>query len=57
MRPERTVLHWRVVDNARRLLRWGHDLHQAANALGVRPADLDLSLWRNLGKELPDEGR
>lgn len=57
MLPERRVLQWETVSRARRLMKQGHDLRQAANALDQTAPDLDVSLWRNLGKRLPDEGR
>lgn len=45
------VLHWSVVMRARAILREGWSLRVTAATLDVSPADLDLSLWRNLGKK------
>lgn len=42
------------VAQAKRLMRDGYDLEQAAQAIGVRARDLDLSLWANLGST-PEE--
>jgi hypothetical protein len=40
---------YRIVAQAKRLMRRGLDLHEVAVALGVRTRDLDLSLWRHIG--------
>lgn len=45
------VLDWRVVVRAKRLMRQGLDLYEAAHAVGARPRNLDLSLWSNIGSE------
>lgn len=36
------------LSQAKRLMRQGYDLHEAALIVGVRSRDLDLALWRNL---------
>lgn len=45
------ILHWTAVQRAREFLRQGHDLHQIAERLGCQARDLDLSLWRQMGRE------
>lgn len=45
------VLDWRVVARAKRMMRSGLDLYEAAMALGVRARDLDVSLWQHIGSE------
>ena len=42
---EAQALDWRLVARAKRMMRNGLDLYEAALALQVRPRDLDLSLW------------
>jgi hypothetical protein len=40
---------WRLVVRAKRLMRQGLDLHEAAAFLGVFARDLDAALWREIG--------
>lgn len=49
---EPVALLWPTVSRAKRLMRQGHSLNEAAAMLGVRPCDLDASLWRHLGVSL-----
>jgi hypothetical protein len=42
-------LDWPLVARARRLMRSGLDLHEASLVLGVRPRDLDVTLWKHFG--------
>lgn len=44
-------ISWRTVVAAKRLMRAGYDLYEAAKLLGVRARDLDISLWRAVGEE------
>lgn len=46
-----TVLHWRIVQRAREWLRHGFELQEVAERLGVQSRDLDLSLWRQMGRD------
>jgi hypothetical protein len=39
----------RQVSQAKRLMRQGLDLHEAALSIGARSRDLDKALWANLG--------
>ncbi len=45
------ILHWRIVQRAREFMRLGADLHKVAERLGVQASDLDLSLWRQMGRD------
>lgn len=45
------------LETARDVLAGGGSLGDAAAGLGVRPSDLDLALWRNLGGRRPTASR
>lgn len=45
------VIEWRLIARAKRLMRAGLDLYETALALGIRPRDLDVSLWSHVGGE------
>lgn len=46
---EPVELDYRIIAEAKRLMRRGTSLEQAAVILGVRSRGLDLSLWRTIG--------
>lgn len=48
---EPIAIEWRLVVRAKRLMRAGLDLYEAAEAIGVRARDLDVSLWCQIGSE------
>jgi hypothetical protein len=49
--PRPRILHWSTVAAAKELMRQGKTLQQAAAAIGEDRAELDLSLWRQLGRK------
>jgi hypothetical protein len=50
MQAQPNILHWRTVQRAREFLRQGYTLDQVAELLNVQAADVDLSLWRQMGR-------
>lgn len=44
-------LGWAAVARAKRLMRAGVSLHEAAEIIGVRSRDLDVALWKSMTQE------
>jgi len=42
---------WKLLVQARRWMRRGADLFEAAHQIRKRPSDLDVALWNSLGED------